>query len=98
MPSSTALTFRLPNLEETFSVFPDHGLNPNYVENRAESRAWIKIYSKSICGPKMLAFMDNCDFELSNSYCYPYATKPGLRATMDLVSLFFFAIVNQRYY
>ncbi|KAF8901445.1 isoprenoid synthase domain-containing protein [Mucidula mucida] len=36
-------------------------------------------------GPKMRAFMDN--FELINSYCYPYAEKDGLRATMDLTNM-----------
>ncbi len=79
-------TFRLPNLEATFSALPDHGLNPYHEEIRAESRAWINNYSKTFCGPKMCAFMNNCNFELINTFCYPYAGKAGLRATMDLVS------------
>ncbi|KAK0218406.1 hypothetical protein EDD85DRAFT_961676 [Armillaria nabsnona] len=28
--------------------------------------------------------MNNCDFELINTFCYPYAGKAGLRVTMDL--------------
>lgn len=78
-------TFRLPKLEDTFAVFLDNGLNPNFSKIRPESRAWINQYNDSVCGPKMRAFMDNCNFELSNSYCFPYAGEAGLRATMDLV-------------
>ena len=89
MPSRTRpLTFRLPRLEDTFSEFPDNGLNSHYTRCRAQSRDWINRYSKAICGPKMRAFMDNCNFELSTSYVYPYAPPAGLRATMDLVSKF----------
>ncbi|KAJ7230295.1 terpenoid synthase [Mycena pura] len=80
-------TFRLPRLEDTFSVFPDNGLNPNFSKIRPESRAWINQYTDSVCGPKMRAFMDNCNFELSNSYCFPYAGEAGLRATMDLTNI-----------
>ena len=84
--SPSTRVFRLPNLEETFSVFPNNGLNPHYESARTESRGWINQYNKAVCGPKMAAFMDNCDFELSNSHCYPYAGHTGLRATMDLVN------------
>ena len=86
MTSPSTRVFRLPNLEETFSVFPNNGLNPHYESARKESRAWINQYNKGVCGPKMVAFMDNCKFELSNSHCYPYASHTGLRATMDLVN------------
>ncbi|KAJ6532993.1 isoprenoid synthase domain-containing protein [Mycena capillaripes] len=81
------ITFRLPKLEDTFSVFPDNGLNPNFAKIRVESRQWINQYSDTVCGPKMRAFMDNCNFELSNSYCFPYAGEAGLRATMDLTNI-----------
>nr|A0A5Q0QSI8.1 RecName: Full=Sesquiterpene synthase Agr5; AltName: Full=Terpene cyclase Agr5; Flags: Precursor [Cyclocybe aegerita]QGA30881.1 sesquiterpene synthase Agr5 [Cyclocybe aegerita] len=85
--SHSPRVFRLPNLEETFSVFPDHGLNPNYTSARTDSRAWINQYTKVVCGPKMVAFMNNCEFELSNSHCYPYAGYKGLKATMDLTNI-----------
>ncbi|KIJ44869.1 hypothetical protein M422DRAFT_47084 [Sphaerobolus stellatus SS14] len=84
---SCSQTFRLPPLHETFSVFPDNGLNPNYNACRAQSRAWISKYNVQVCGPKMRAFMDNCNFELSNAYVYPYAQPAGLRATMDLANI-----------
>ncbi|KAK0449865.1 terpenoid synthase [Armillaria borealis] len=80
----TLSTFRLPNFEATFSVLPDNGLNPYHEEIRAESRAWVNNYSKNFCGPKMPTFMNDCNFELMNTFCYPYAGKAGLRATMDL--------------
>lgn len=86
MPSSPII-FRLPKLEATFSVFVDNGLNPHYAKIRAESRAWINQYNKTVYGPKMRAFMDNCEVELSNVFCYPYANEAGLRATMDLVNI-----------
>ncbi|KAK0204522.1 isoprenoid synthase domain-containing protein [Desarmillaria ectypa] len=80
----THSTFRLPNLAATFSTLPDNGLNPYHEEIRAESRAWINSYNRTVYGPKTRAFMDNCNFELINTFCYPYADKAGLRATMDL--------------
>ena len=87
MPTKTSpQTFRLPRLDVTFSVFPDNGLNPHYAQCRVQSRAWINKYDKLVCGPKMCAFMENCNFELSTAYVYPYAPPAGLRATMDLVS------------
>lgn len=79
-------TFRLPRLEDIFSVFPDKGLNHNYTACCEESRAWISKYKQSVCGPKMCAFMVRCNFELCIAYAYPYAEPTGLRATMDLVS------------
>ncbi len=82
----TLSTFRLPNFEATLSVLPDNGLNPYHEEIRAESRAWISNYNKTFCGPKMIDYMNSCNFELINSFCYPYADKASLRATMDLVS------------
>jgi len=84
MPS---LILRLPKLEDTFAVFQDHGLNPHYAKIRAESRAWINQYGQAICGPDMRAFMDNCNFELVNAFCYPYADEARLRAAMDLTNL-----------
>ncbi|THU82317.1 terpenoid synthase [Dendrothele bispora CBS 962.96] len=87
LKSPAPRTFYLPRLEDTFSVFPDNGLNPHYAIVRPESRAWINQYTKILCGPKMCAFMENCNFELSNAYCYPYAEKPGLRASMDLANI-----------
>ncbi|KAJ7155327.1 terpenoid synthase [Mycena filopes] len=80
-------TFRLPKLHETFAVFPDNGLNPNFSKARSASRNWISQYGDLVCGPKMRAFMENCNFELSNSYCFPYAGEAGLRATMDLTNI-----------
>ncbi|KAK7059626.1 terpene cyclase [Favolaschia claudopus] len=80
-------TFRLPKLNDTFSVFPDNGLNSNFSKARAASREWIGQYSDIVCGPKMRAFMNHCNFELSNSYCFPYAAEAGLRATMDLTNI-----------
>ncbi|KAJ7124059.1 terpenoid synthase [Mycena crocata] len=80
-------TFRLPKLDDTFAVFPDNGLNPNFSETRVESREWINQFTDTVCGPKMRAFMGTCNFELSNSYCFPYADKAGLRATMDLTNI-----------
>ncbi|KAJ7741769.1 isoprenoid synthase domain-containing protein [Mycena maculata] len=85
MPSQ--ITFRLPKLDDTFAVFPDNGVNPDFSRIRVESREWINQYSDIVCGPKMRAFMGNCNFELSNSYCYPYADGAGLRATMDLTNI-----------
>ncbi|KAJ7159664.1 isoprenoid synthase domain-containing protein, partial [Mycena filopes] len=76
--------FRLPKLHETFAVFPDNGFNPNYAKARSESRKWINQYDDLVCGPKMRAFMELCNFELLNSYCFPYAGEAGLRAAMDL--------------
>ncbi|KAK0193511.1 isoprenoid synthase domain-containing protein [Armillaria mellea] len=86
-PTSTFSTFRLPNFEATFSVLPDHGLNPYHEEIRAESRTWINNYNKTFCGPEMRDFMNSCNFELINSFCYPYADKSCLRATMDLINI-----------
>ncbi|KAK0218405.1 isoprenoid synthase domain-containing protein [Armillaria nabsnona] len=83
----TFSTFRLPNFEATFSVLPDNGLNPYHEEIRAESRAWINNYNKTFCGPGMRDFMNSCNFELINSFCYPYADKACLRATMDLINV-----------
>ncbi|KAK0472672.1 terpenoid synthase [Armillaria luteobubalina] len=85
---TTLSTFRLPNFEATFSVLADNGLNPYHEEIRAESRAWIGNYNKAVCGPKMRAFMNSCNFELINSFCYPYADKACLRATMDMLNAF----------
>ncbi|KAJ7717154.1 isoprenoid synthase domain-containing protein [Mycena metata] len=81
------ITFRLPNLDNTFAIFPDNGLNPNFSKIRVESREWINQYNGVVCGPKMRALMDNCNFELSTSYCFPYAGEAGLRATMDLANI-----------
>ncbi|KAJ6469879.1 isoprenoid synthase domain-containing protein [Mycena sanguinolenta] len=81
------ITYRLPKLEDTFSIFPDNGLNANYSKICLESREWINQYGDIVCGPKMLAFMNNCNFELINSYCFPYAGEAGLRATMDLTNI-----------
>ncbi|KAF9066739.1 isoprenoid synthase domain-containing protein [Rhodocollybia butyracea] len=79
---SSLTTFLMPNLEETVSIFPDNGLNPHYEGVRSESRLWINRFNKSICGSGK-----NCKFELINAFCYPYADKDGLRATMDLANL-----------
>jgi len=85
MPSPLILC--LPRLEDTFTVFHDHGLNPHYAKIRAESRAWITQYDQAVCGPNLRAFMAHCNFELSNAFCYPYADEAGLRASMDLANL-----------
>ncbi len=77
----------MPDLETALGVFPDHGLNVHHEEARSESRAWINRFNETVYGPKMRAFMNNCNFELINTFCYPYAEKDGLRATMDLVCL-----------
>ncbi|KAJ7473082.1 isoprenoid synthase domain-containing protein, partial [Mycena galericulata] len=81
------ITYRLPKLDETFSVFLDNGLNANYSKIRVQSREWINQYGDIVCGPKMRAFMNNCNFELINSYCFPYAGEAGLRAAMDLTNI-----------
>nr|BBH51506.1 putative sesquiterpene synthase [Clitopilus sp.] len=85
--SSKPQTFFLPRLDETFKVLPNNGLNPHFSTVRPQSRAWIKQYDGEVCGPKMRAFMDNCNFELSNAYTYPYAEPAGLRAAMDLTNI-----------
>ncbi|KDR69261.1 hypothetical protein GALMADRAFT_104215 [Galerina marginata CBS 339.88] len=85
--NTTTRTFYLPRLEDTFSVFPDNGLNPHYAECRIQSQAWIDKYYKIVCGPKMRAYMDHCKFELITAYTYPYASSDGLRKTMDLANI-----------
>ncbi|KAJ7152349.1 isoprenoid synthase domain-containing protein, partial [Mycena filopes] len=79
-------TFRLPKLHETFAVFPDNGLNPNYAKARSEMRAFME--ERGISSSKKhythTAVGQNCNFELLNSYCFPYAGEAGLRAAMDL--------------
>ncbi|KAF9072163.1 terpenoid synthase [Rhodocollybia butyracea] len=80
-------TFLMPNLEETVAIFPDNGMNPHHNEIYPQSRAWITSFNKMVYGPKMQAFMNNCNFELINTLCYPYAGRDGLRATMDLHNL-----------
>ncbi|KAJ7753405.1 isoprenoid synthase domain-containing protein [Mycena maculata] len=88
MPSPLdQITFRLPKLDDTFAVFPDNGLNPDFSKIRVESREWINQYNDIVCGPKMRALMGNCNFELVNSYFYPYADGARLRATMYLTSI-----------
>ncbi|KAJ7250356.1 isoprenoid synthase domain-containing protein, partial [Mycena rebaudengoi] len=83
---NTPLTqsFFLPDLEAMLSVFPDRGFNPYYKEIRPQSHNWISQFSESVYGAEMRAYMNNCELELLNGYCYPYAGKDGLRATMDL--------------
>ncbi|KAF9062379.1 isoprenoid synthase domain-containing protein [Rhodocollybia butyracea] len=77
----------MPDLEDTLAIFPNKGLNPHHDEIRAESRAWINRFNKTVYGPKMRAFMESCEFEFIQSFCYPYAGKDGLRATMDLANV-----------
>ena len=85
MPSPCSpLTFRLLRFEESFSVFPDHGVNPHYTKIRDESRAWISQYSH-VYGLNMRAFMDNCGVELLAAYTYPSVNELQFRAPMDLV-------------
>ncbi|KAE9386743.1 terpenoid synthase [Gymnopus androsaceus JB14] len=74
----------MPDLEASISIFPERDANPHHEEARRESRLWINQFNKTVYGPKMRTFMDNCNFELINTFCYPYANKYGLRATMDL--------------
>ncbi|KAF9021649.1 terpenoid synthase [Hymenopellis radicata] len=83
----SSTTFLMPDLEADLSVFPDNGLNVHHEEARVGSRAWINSFNRTVYGPKMRALMDNCNFELINSYCYPYAEKDGLRAAMDLTNM-----------
>ncbi|KAE9402444.1 terpenoid synthase [Gymnopus androsaceus JB14] len=77
-------SFLMPDLEASISVLPERDTNPHHDEARSESRLWINQFNKTVYGPKMRTFMDNCNLELINSFCYPYANKDGLRATMDL--------------
>ncbi|KAF9021647.1 terpenoid synthase [Hymenopellis radicata] len=77
----------MPDLEAAFAALPKHGLNVHHEEACAESRAWINRFNKAMYGPKMRAFMENCNFELLNTFCYLYAGKAGLRAAMDFANL-----------
>ncbi|KAJ7629457.1 isoprenoid synthase domain-containing protein [Mycena polygramma] len=79
-----AVSFYLPDLGSMLSVLPDHGFNIHYKKIRPMSHAWITKYNQSVYGPEMRAYMDNCELELLNGHCYPYAGEDGLRATMDL--------------
>lgn len=85
--STTSNSFRLPMIEQTYSVFPNNGLNLHFAVCFPEARAWIRKYENVICGPKMRAFLDNCKFELFAAYNFPYANQAGLKATMDHVRL-----------
>ncbi|KAF9056848.1 hypothetical protein BDP27DRAFT_1433389 [Rhodocollybia butyracea] len=84
---SSQPTFLMPDLEEAVSIFPDNGLNPHYNDTLPEGRSWINQFENLICGPKMRAYLDNCDLELIVAFCYPFADKDGLRATMDLATM-----------
>ncbi len=83
--SLSSTTFLMPNLEAALATIPNHGLNVHHEEVCAESRAWIKNFEEAVCGPHMRAFLEHCNFELLATLCYPYASKDGLRATMDSV-------------
>ncbi|THU84284.1 terpenoid synthase [Dendrothele bispora CBS 962.96] len=84
MPTPIEDGFHLPRLEDSFSIFPDHGQNPHYEAMKIESRTWIDSYINIVCEAKMCNFMRACNFELFSAFCYPTATEAGLRATMDL--------------
>ncbi|ESK87996.1 hypothetical protein Moror_10831 [Moniliophthora roreri MCA 2997] len=90
MGRATVLTFTLPDLE-MFSALPDGGINPHHEMARQESRRWVAQYTNVTFGPKMKAFYEKCEFELSSSYCYPQLDREGLRAVMDLVNILWFA-------
>jgi len=79
-------TLILPNLEKTFSVIPDKGLNPAYSKIRPQSRAWATQYEQIIGGPKFCSYMDKCNFQLLASLGHPCADEISLRGAMDMVS------------
>nr|BBH51510.1 putative sesquiterpene synthase [Clitopilus sp.] len=72
MPQDPPTTFRIPDLETIFSVFPDEGTNPHYDDVFPEAREWIL----------------RCKVELLTCYIYPSASKSRLRSMMDLYNLF----------
>jgi hypothetical protein len=78
-------TFYLPRLNETFSVFPNNGVNPYYSECRAQSKEWANPYYLLAFRPDMRSFLENCDFELMSALVLPYANPDGVRASMDCV-------------
>ena len=78
-------TFCLPHLNETFSVFPNNGVNPHYSECRAQSKEWANPYYLLAFRPDMRSFMGNCDLELMSALALPYADPNGVRASMDCV-------------
>ncbi|KDR79641.1 hypothetical protein GALMADRAFT_63553 [Galerina marginata CBS 339.88] len=84
---TTSLTFRLPRLDDTFAVFPDKGVNPHFSECRRQSREWVDKYTEIAFGPKMCAFLRNCNLELVAAYAYPDAKPDGLRAAMDYLNI-----------
>nr|BBH51509.1 putative sesquiterpene synthase [Clitopilus sp.] len=84
---SLPVTLVLPRLDDIFDDLPNNVVNPNYSIACPASRLWIEQYGTQIYGPKMQAFMNNCNFELSTTYTYPYADAKRLRATMDLVNI-----------
>ncbi|KDR76786.1 hypothetical protein GALMADRAFT_225678 [Galerina marginata CBS 339.88] len=84
---TTPQTFRLPRLSDTFSVFPDNGLNPHYSECRLQSKEWASKYYKAVCGPNMTAYLGDCNFELLAAYAYPYAKPEGIIKVMDYYNI-----------
>lgn len=83
--TTSSLTFRLPRLDDTFSVFPHNGINPHFSECCRQSREWVDKYLKTAFGPKMRTFLSNCNLELIAAYTHPNADPNGLRAVMDYV-------------
>ncbi|KAK7452147.1 hypothetical protein VKT23_012252 [Stygiomarasmius scandens] len=89
MPYTSFPTIALPNLEATFSVFPDKGLNPSYSEIRPQSRAWAAQYEQIIGGTKCCTYMDKCNFQLLASLGHPCADEIALRGAMDMLNMVF---------
>ncbi|KDR71994.1 hypothetical protein GALMADRAFT_229201 [Galerina marginata CBS 339.88] len=85
--TTSILTFRLPRLEDTFSVFPHNGINHHFSECRDQSREWIDKFLKIALGPKMCIFLSNCNLELNAAYTHPNSEPDGLRAVMDYLNV-----------
>ncbi|KDR77735.1 hypothetical protein GALMADRAFT_245845 [Galerina marginata CBS 339.88] len=85
--STPPQTYRLPRLNETFSVFPSNGVNPHFSECRAQSREWASPYYTLVFPPDVRVDLENCNFELVSAYALPYANPDGLSASMDCYNL-----------
>ncbi|KAF5365843.1 hypothetical protein D9757_012802 [Collybiopsis confluens] len=82
----TAPPITIPGTLATWK-WPRWHCNPHYAECRAESQAWFESFKAF--SPKAQDAWNRCNFSLLAALSFPYQDKERLRASCDLMCLFF---------
>ncbi|KAI0284087.1 terpenoid synthase [Russula brevipes] len=79
--------YYMPDLLESWRWTHRH-LNPHYQEVKEESAAWARSFGAF--SPKAQEAYDRCNFSLASALVYPSFDKAHLRASADLMHVYYF--------